>query len=163
MEPAPKPPLAPRADTPPADNELGAPSPTLEGAPYEEPAVAVVGLTVDSSDRPIVTGSTVDLKLDHDVFATVRYNEDGSLDTTFGKKGKVLTAINTGKGDEYFDYAADVVIDADGKILVAGSTSDDEASESAVVRYNEAIAQFPAALLAWLFGFQPARGLRARV
>jgi LemA protein len=34
---------------------------------------------------------------------------------------------------------------------------------SAVTRYNEAIAQFPAVLLAWLFGFQQARGLRARV
>ena len=33
---------------------------------------------------------------------------------------------------------------------------------TAVANYNEAIAQFPAALLAWLFGFQPARGLRAR-
>ena len=32
----------------------------------------------------------------------------------------------------------------------------------AVVQYNEAIAQFPATLLAWLFGFQPARGLRVR-
>jgi LemA protein len=32
----------------------------------------------------------------------------------------------------------------------------------AVQRYNEGIAQFPAALLAWLFGFQPGRGLRAR-
>ena len=32
----------------------------------------------------------------------------------------------------------------------------------AVVRYNEAIAQFPAVLLAWLFGFKPGRGLRAR-
>ena len=32
----------------------------------------------------------------------------------------------------------------------------------AVRNYNEAIGQFPAALLAWLFGFQPARGLRAR-
>jgi LemA protein len=31
-----------------------------------------------------------------------------------------------------------------------------------VGRYNDAIAQFPAALLAWLFGFQPGRGLRAR-
>jgi hypothetical protein len=30
------------------------------------------------------------------------------------------------------------------------------------VQYNEAIAQFPAVLLAWLFGFNPARGLRAR-
>jgi len=33
----------------------------------------------------------------------------------------------------------------------------------AVTRYNEAIGQFPAMLLAWLFGFQPARGLRTRV
>lgn len=32
----------------------------------------------------------------------------------------------------------------------------------AVGRYNEAIGQFPAMLLAWLFGFHPARGLRAR-
>jgi LemA protein len=32
----------------------------------------------------------------------------------------------------------------------------------AVAGYNEAIAQFPAVLLAWLFGFQPARGLRTR-
>ena len=32
----------------------------------------------------------------------------------------------------------------------------------AVVNYNQAIAQFPAVLLAWLFGFNPARGLRAR-
>jgi LemA protein len=32
----------------------------------------------------------------------------------------------------------------------------------AVVRYNQAIRQFPAALLAWLFGFHPARGLPAR-
>lgn len=32
----------------------------------------------------------------------------------------------------------------------------------AVARYNAAIEQFPATLLAWLFGFKPARGLRAR-
>jgi LemA protein len=32
-----------------------------------------------------------------------------------------------------------------------------EAFNSAVVRYNQAIAQFPALLLAWLFGFKPAR------
>jgi LemA protein len=32
----------------------------------------------------------------------------------------------------------------------------------AVVRYNEAIDEFPAAVLAWLFGFKPGRGLRAR-
>jgi LemA protein len=34
--------------------------------------------------------------------------------------------------------------------------------DRAVARYNEAIAQFPAVLLAWLFGFKPGRGLRQR-
>jgi LemA protein len=34
-----------------------------------------------------------------------------------------------------------------------------EAFNTAVTRYNEAIAQFPALLLAWLFGFKPARAL----
>jgi LemA protein len=33
--------------------------------------------------------------------------------------------------------------------------------DQAVLRYNEAIAQFPAVLLAWLFGFRPGRGVRA--
>lgn len=34
-----------------------------------------------------------------------------------------------------------------------------EGFNAAVARYNEAIAQFPAVLLAWLFGFRPARTL----
>lgn len=33
---------------------------------------------------------------------------------------------------------------------------------AAVQRYNEAITQFPAVLLAWLFGFEAGRGLRVR-
>jgi len=32
--------------------------------------------------------------------------------------------------------------------------------DRAVGRYNEAIAQFPAIVLAWLFGFRPGRGVR---
>lgn len=32
--------------------------------------------------------------------------------------------------------------------------------DRAVVRYNDAIAQFPAVLLAWLFGFKPGGGVR---
>lgn len=34
-----------------------------------------------------------------------------------------------------------------------------EQFNQAVVRYNQAIAQFPAVLLAWLFGFKPGRGV----
>ena len=46
--------------------------------------------------------------------------------------------------------------------LVRMAQAATENFNQAVVRYNEAIAQFPAVMLAWLFGFHPARGLRAR-
>lgn len=46
--------------------------------------------------------------------------------------------------------------------LVRMAQAATEHFNQAVVRYNAAIAQFPAVLLAWLFGFHPARGLRAR-
>jgi LemA protein len=46
--------------------------------------------------------------------------------------------------------------------LVRVAQTATEHFNNAVIRYNDAIAQFPAVLLAWLFGFHPARGLRAR-
>ena len=45
-------------------------------------------------------------------FALVRYNSNGSLDTTFGTGGKVLTNIGAG--------VRDIVIQGDGKIVAAG-------------------------------------------
>jgi uncharacterized delta-60 repeat protein len=41
------------------NTDLGAPRPTFEGLPYKASAVGVVGLAVDTADRPIVTGSAV--------------------------------------------------------------------------------------------------------
>jgi LemA protein len=46
--------------------------------------------------------------------------------------------------------------------LVRMTQAATENFNQAVIRYNEAIAQFPAVMLAWVFGFHPARGLRAR-
>jgi LemA protein len=37
-----------------------------------------------------------------------------------------------------------------------------EQFDAAVGRYNDGVAQFPAVLLAWLFGFKPGRGVRAQ-
>ena len=45
--------------------------------------------------------------------------------------------------------------------LTAQSRSAAERFNQAVTRYNDAIRQFPALLLAGLFGFKPARGIRA--
>jgi LemA protein len=46
--------------------------------------------------------------------------------------------------------------------LVRMTQAATEHFNAAVQQYNDAIGQFPAVLLAWLFGFHPGRGLRAR-
>ena len=65
-------------------------------------------------------------------FALARYNTDGSLDTTFGTGGKVVTAIGTdGTG------ASALVLQPDGKLVAAGTTTSDGSTyDFTVVRYN---------------------------
>jgi len=63
-------------------------------------------------------------------FALVRYNTDGSLDTSFGGTGKVTTDIGS------YDSATSVAIQANGRIVVAGSSGADFTTDFALVRYN---------------------------
>ncbi|OGQ90208.1 MAG: hypothetical protein A2289_03765 [Deltaproteobacteria bacterium RIFOXYA12_FULL_58_15] len=49
-----------------------------------------------------------------------RYNENGSLDTSFGSSGTVTTDIGPN-----FDFAADVVVQTDGRIVTAGRSDKD--------------------------------------
>nr|MDZ8046441.1 DUF4347 domain-containing protein [Nostoc sp. DedQUE02] len=79
-------------------------------------------VTVQADDKIILAG-----KRGND-FALARYNSNGSLDTSFGSGGKVITDIGTNTTD----VAYSVSVQADGKILVAGSSN----SNFALVRYN---------------------------
>jgi uncharacterized delta-60 repeat protein len=68
-------------------------------------------------------------------FAVARYLSDGSLDTSFdaiGHDGKVTTDFGAGNDDT----ATCAVLQADGKIVVAGYASDGTQSDFALVRYN---------------------------
>ena len=67
-----------------------------------------------------------------DDFAVVRYNADGSLDTSFNSTGKVLTDIGTASNDRI----SSLKIQSDGKIVVAGYSEVGGAEDFAVVRYN---------------------------
>jgi uncharacterized delta-60 repeat protein len=60
--------------------------------------------------------------------ALARYNPDGSLDTTFGTGGKVINDF--GQGLE--SYAIEVLIQPDGKLVIAGESS----YAFLVARYN---------------------------
>jgi len=64
-------------------------------------------------------------------FAVVRYNTDGSIDSTFSGDGKVTTAF-----DSYNDKGYSVAIQADGKIVLAGYTVNVSNDDIAVARYN---------------------------
>lgn len=65
--------------------------------------------------------------------AVVRYNTDGSLDATFDGDGKVITVIG---GAFTFSVGSAMVIQPDGKIVVAGYSGSDPNYDYAVVRYN---------------------------
>jgi uncharacterized delta-60 repeat protein len=65
-------------------------------------------------------------------FAVARYNADGTLDTTFGKKGQAGTNLGGTIGSE-----ESMVVDSAGRILVAGYTNATGAGyTAALVRYN---------------------------
>jgi uncharacterized delta-60 repeat protein len=61
-------------------------------------------------------------------FAVVRYNPNGSLDTSFNGSGIVLTPVDSDGGGP-----SSVAIQTDGKIVVAGSNGD---NSFAILRYN---------------------------
>jgi len=82
------------------------------------------------SDGKIVVAGYASNGTDDD-FAVVRYNPDGSLDTTFGTGGIVTTGIGTGD-----DEAFAVAIQSDGMIVAAGDSNNGSNLDVALVRYD---------------------------
>ncbi len=86
-------------------------------------------VVIQSDGKIVVVGSSFNgANFD---FALARYNTDGSLDTSFGTSGKVITAISSGN-----DSATAVVIQSDGRIVAAGNSDPGTNSDFALVRYN---------------------------
>ena len=95
-----------------------------------------VGMAIQPDGKIVVVGDGT-LGVTTWDFAVVRYNPDGSLDTSFGGTGIVHTPV----GNSH-DQATSVAIQADGKIVVAGIICNGVGNCSglgtsiAVVRYN---------------------------
>jgi uncharacterized delta-60 repeat protein len=100
-----------------------------------------LGLTVQTDGKILVSGES------NGDFALVRYNTNGSLDSSFSGDGKVTTDIGT------YDSGMGVTVQSDGKILVSGYAHGgidqpfliqtdgivldaDRSSDFALVRYN---------------------------
>lgn len=92
-------------------------------------------MAIQPDGRMVVGGYAVDLANGDKEFALVRYNYDGSLDTTFGGgTGKVVTDFN-GTSDRIWGVA----LQSDGKIVAAGETVSSVfpgTNDIALARYN---------------------------
>ncbi len=91
------------------------------------------GVVIQPDGRIVAAGHT-GFNFESD-FALVRYNADGSLDTTFGTGGKVTTNFY-GNSD---DGGTDIVRQTDGRLVVAGGTNTNFTNPG---QYNFALARY---------------------
>jgi uncharacterized delta-60 repeat protein len=84
------------------------------------------GTAIQPDGKIVVVGVSYSYSSGQDRFAVVRYQPNGSLDTSFNGTGIVITPVNTQSG------ATSVALQADGKIVVAGFSN----TSFAVVRYQ---------------------------
>jgi uncharacterized delta-60 repeat protein len=89
-------------------------------------------VAIDSSGRILISGTSLNNAADSDMIVW-RFNADWTLDTTFDTDGIVIDD-NVISGND--DQGTSITIDASGKILVTGSTSDGIDADMAIWRYN---------------------------
>ncbi|HVG32240.1 MAG TPA: Calx-beta domain-containing protein [Pyrinomonadaceae bacterium] len=83
---------------------------------------------VQNDGKIVVVGQTSGLSPSE--FAVVRYNSDGSIDTSFGSNGIVITDVGS------LEHAQSVVIQTDGKIVIGGDANITVLTDFVLVRYN---------------------------
>jgi uncharacterized delta-60 repeat protein len=89
-------------------------------------------VAIQPDGKIIAVGDAVNSTNGTSDFAVIRYNPDGSLDTSFGIDGVVLTDFNKST-----DMAFAIALQADGMIVVAGSASTPNLAYTfAVARYT---------------------------
>ena len=94
----------------------------------------VSDIVILNDGKILAAGNAFQNTTNKEDFSLVRYNPNGSLDTTFGSSGKVFTNFI---GEGYKDYASCIAIQNDGKIVMAGSTQYNYGTpDFALARYN---------------------------
>lgn len=89
------------------------------------------GVAIQSDGKILVAGTTTSSVTGKD-FVLLRYLTDGSLDNSFGNNGMVSSDLQLGSED----IAYDIALQADGKIILAGSSDDGNDRNAALARYN---------------------------
>ena len=87
-----------------------------------------LAVAIQPDGKIVVAGDSFGAGTD---FGVARYNDDGSLDRSFGTGGRVVTKV-----DQIAAYVAGVVVQPDGKIVVGGRASVGLSGGTALVRYR---------------------------
>jgi uncharacterized delta-60 repeat protein len=87
-------------------------------------------MAIQTNGKIVVAGFSTNDGIKRD-FGLARYTTTGALDTSFDTDGKVATAIGIGE-----DRANAMVIQSDGKVVVAGITTVGSRKDFALARYN---------------------------
>ncbi len=95
------------------------------------------------TDGKIVVGGTANTPAaaTHRDFIVARYNDDGTLDTTFDVDGYVITDFDGASGPTADDNLLDIAIQSDGRIVAVGNAQSNDlrplgSQEVAIARYN---------------------------
>ncbi len=112
-------------DTLTALSQNGRPSYTVGTGNDFAYAVAV------QSDGKIILGGTAQITGSDYDFALLRLNVNGTVDTTFGTQGRVITRINSGR-----DEIRHLDLQSDGKIVASGYSANGSLNDITLVRYN---------------------------
>ena len=96
--------------------------------PSETGAVQLKNIIIQPDGRLIVGLDTFDGSHYH--FLLARFNANGSPDTSFGNAGQITTAFSTPD-----DHLHSIILQPDGKIVAAGSTSNGTNTGIALARY----------------------------
>lgn len=97
---------------------------------------SATGLAIDSSGRIVLAGTAQIYAPNYATkFAVARLNADGSLDTSFANGGESTLSFSS-NGTYESESASGLVIDASGRIIVAGTTETNSGPEFAVAPLN---------------------------
>ena len=88
-------------------------------------------VALQTDGQIIVAGMTTNASTGKD-FACLRYNSNGTLDSTFGTSGIFTIDVQTGSDDVVYSVA----IQADGRIVLAGYSDDGSNKNAALIRLN---------------------------
>ena len=99
----------------------------LASLDFDAAADVINDVALQGDGKIVVVGTT---ELNRTRFAIARFNQDGSLDTSFGVDGKIT--------EDFLDFAEayGVAIDANGRIVVVGETGNVFRHDFAMARYD---------------------------